>query len=57
MAITDAMTPKSPTCPFCHSELVTTTSKSSGAQDVYWRCHTCGQIWNSARLWTVRGRP
>ena len=57
MAITDAMTPKSPTCPFCHSEQVTTTSKSFGAQDVYWRCHTCGQIWNSARLWTVRGRP
>lgn len=54
MAITDAPTPTSPVCPFCRSGHVTTTSKSSGAKDVYWRCHTCGQIWNPSRLVNVR---
>ena len=56
MAITtDVMTPKALTCPFCRSGQVTTTAKSPTTQDVYWRCHTCGQIWNPARL-TVGGR-
>lgn len=50
MATTVTLKPKSPPCPFCRSEEVTTTSKSSVAKDVYWRCHTCGQIWNPSRL-------
>jgi len=56
MATTATVTPKSPPCPFCRSEQVTTTSKAAVTQDVYWRCHTCGQIWNPARLTLPRQR-
>ena len=37
------------TCPFCKSAEVTTTSKDVNAS-TYWRCTTCGQIWNAGRL-------
>jgi transposase-like protein len=36
-------------CPFCRSADVTTTSKAVNAF-TYWRCTTCGQIWNAGRL-------
>ena len=36
------------TCPFCRSEKVATTSKST--DDAYWRCRECDEIWNPSRL-------
>ena len=36
-------------CPFCKSEKVVTTSKALTVA-TYWRCETCGQIWNPSRL-------
>ena len=41
-------------CPFCSSPSVSTTSKIISAS-TYWRCTTCGQIWNPARQ--VAQRP
>ncbi|MGH9253290.1 MAG: hypothetical protein ACRD3C_01835 [Vicinamibacterales bacterium] len=38
-------------CPFCRSAAVSTTSKAIN-DTTYWRCGTCGQIWNHARLLT-----
>jgi transposase-like protein len=38
-----------PLCPFCRSQQVATTSKAV-TDATYWRCHTCGQIWNPSRL-------
>jgi transposase-like protein len=35
-------------CPFCKSSQVTTTSKIISSSS-YWRCHTCGEIWNPGR--------
>jgi transcription elongation factor Elf1 len=45
---------KPATCPFCRSEAVSTTSKTI-SDTTYWRCGTCGQIWNQSRLlaWKV----
>lgn len=43
-----------PECPFCRSAQVTTTAKS--AEDVYWRCQACGQVWNPSRLTSFRRR-
>ena len=37
------------TCPFCKSGDVKTTSKNVTAA-TYWRCASCGQIWNAGRL-------
>ena len=37
------------TCPFCNSVEVKTTSKEVSAA-TYWRCASCGQIWNASRL-------
>jgi transposase-like protein len=54
---TDADTivaPPPTSCPFCRSASVSTTSKVVSAA-TYWRCTTCGQIWNPARL--VAQRP
>jgi hypothetical protein len=36
-------------CAFCGSGKIATTGKSTSVA-AYWRCHTCGQIWNPARL-------
>jgi len=41
--------PSPASCPFCRSPSVSTTSKIISAA-TYWRCATCGQIWNPARL-------
>ena len=40
----------SPTvCPFCGSSKITTTS-AKVATSSYWRCGTCGDVWNVERL-------
>ncbi len=36
-------------CPACKSSDVTTTSKIVTSAS-YWRCRTCGEIWNAERL-------
>jgi transposase-like protein len=36
-------------CPFCRSHDVGATGRKITA-DTYWRCHTCGQIWNPVRV-------
>jgi len=44
-------------CPACRSALIMTTSKSADAQS-YWRCTTCGEVWNHSRrnVLKYRGR-
>jgi ribosomal protein L37AE/L43A len=37
------------TCPFCRSRKLTTASRTVTAA-TYWRCTTCGEIWNASRL-------
>jgi transposase-like protein len=46
---------KPPPCPFCRSQNVGTTSKVISVA-TYWRCGSCGQIWNQSRLvgWKYR---
>lgn len=41
--------PKAPACPFCRSSVVSTNGKTA-SDSSYWRCDTCGQIWNPTRL-------
>ena len=48
-----AVGPTLPSCPFCRSLRVTTTSKLV-SDATYWRCHGCGQIWNPSRLLVAR---
>jgi len=36
-------------CPFCRSKDLKTTSKVIN-ESTYWRCVTCGEIWNPGRL-------
>jgi transposase-like protein len=43
------LTPETPSCPFCGSTQVITIGKA-GDVDRYWRCRTCGDIWNVRRL-------
>ena len=45
-------------CPFCKSDRVNTTTKTPNAS-AYWRCHSCGAIWNPGRLVAAPrfGRP
>ncbi len=35
-------------CPFCQSPAVTAPAKHDSS--TYWRCGTCGEMWNAARL-------
>ena len=35
-------------CPFCQSTAVTAPPKHDSS--TYWRCGTCGEMWNAARL-------
>jgi uncharacterized Zn finger protein len=35
-------------CPFCRSTSVATTHKTLTAS-TYWRCLTCGEVWNPSR--------
>jgi transposase-like protein len=41
--------PAAPACPFCRSAVVSTNGKTA-SDSSYWRCDTCGQIWNPSRL-------
>ena len=36
-------------CPFCRSSQITTASEKVDSS-TYWRCETCGQVWNVERL-------
>jgi transposase-like protein len=36
-------------CPFCESATVTAASEKL-TSSTYWRCETCGQLWNPERL-------
>jgi predicted Zn finger-like uncharacterized protein len=36
-------------CPSCASSSIVTTAKSPDANS-YWRCKSCGEIWNGARF-------
>jgi predicted Zn finger-like uncharacterized protein len=40
-------------CPGCKSSSISTTAKSPDANS-YWRCGTCGEIWNAARRQGMR---
>lgn len=42
-------------CPFCQSTAVTSSGKQANASS-YWRCSTCGELWNVARLQSHPGR-
>ena len=35
-------------CPACRSKDLTTTSKVVSAES-YWRCCSCGEVWNAGR--------
>jgi predicted Zn finger-like uncharacterized protein len=41
-------------CPACQSSSITTTVKSPDANS-YWRCGSCGEIWNASRRHGMRG--
>ena len=43
---TDAVTPTS--CPACHSRSIATTAPKPD-ENTYWRCGSCGEIWNVSR--------
>ena len=36
-------------CPFCRSRALATAAGKARASN-YWRCETCGQLWNPERL-------
>lgn len=40
--------PRASRCPSCGGKDLTTTSKPTDAAP-YWRCLTCGEVWNLAR--------
>ena len=43
-------------CPACRSADVGTTSKTID-DATYWRCHTCGEVWNASRRRETRDLP
>jgi transposase-like protein len=48
MTPADVKLPVAPACPFCRSDRIATTTKN--VDDAYWRCESCGQVWNPSRL-------
>jgi predicted Zn finger-like uncharacterized protein len=40
-------------CPKCQSASITTTAKRPVAES-YWRCESCGEIWNNSRRQDAR---
>ena len=40
-------------CPVCRSSSITTTAKQPNANS-YWRCTSCGEIWNVSRRFGAR---
>jgi len=46
---------KAPTvCPACRSSSIATSARNPDA-NAYWRCTTCGEVWNAARRGTAPG--
>jgi predicted Zn finger-like uncharacterized protein len=45
-------------CPSCKSSSIVTTAKNPDV-DSYWRCTSCGDVWNNSRNHAPRfgGRP
>lgn len=41
------------TCPACRSSSISTTAKNPDVSS-YWRCVSCGEIWNASRRNGVR---
>ena len=41
-------------CPACRSTSISTTAKTPDATS-YWRCGSCGEIWNAGRREGERG--
>jgi transposase-like protein len=37
-----------PACPACQSRSITTTARNPD-EHTYWRCGSCGEIWNASR--------
>jgi transposase-like protein len=37
-------------CPYCGSQQVKSNANAVTAGS-YWRCDTCGEVWNPTRLW------
>ena len=48
MPLEKVLMSSSPTCPFCKSVAVTSNGKKGVSP--YWRCNSCGEIWNPKRL-------
>lgn len=48
-SLTTASPTTPPTCPSCRSRETVTTSPTPDAAS-YWRCTTCGEVWNVARV-------
>jgi predicted Zn finger-like uncharacterized protein len=45
------------TCPACRSSAIVTTEKKPDAS-TYWRCESCGEVWNDSRFDATRyARP
>lgn len=40
-------------CPACRSSSIVTTAKTPDAGS-YWRCTSCGEVWNASRSQTKR---
>ena len=40
-------------CPQCKSPAIVTTAKKP-SQESYWRCESCGEVWNNTRRHTPR---
>ena len=44
-------------CPVCQSRSISTTARKPD-ESAYWRCDSCGEIWNAGRRETAgRRRP
>lgn len=41
-------------CPACQSTAISTTAKTPDANS-YWRCGSCGEVWNASRRQGSRG--
>ena len=39
-------------CPACESTKIATTARNPD-QNTYWRCGSCGEVWNASRRNTV----
>jgi transposase-like protein len=43
-------------CPFCRSSNIATPREKAHDPSAYWRCQTCGDMWNAGRLRTRQNR-